>query len=170
MAKKSRSSKAKASAFLLLAIAVAACGGASEKPAASPADEASPAAVPVNQDAQPPAPPAMPSTQSASPTSSGGSDSTADRKAEMASAATDLDTARRDVETSFGDCANVCRALSSLERVTAHFCALASSNSERDACEDAKRRVYEARARIKESCGTCANGAPLDANAPLNSR
>jgi hypothetical protein len=89
--------------------------------------------------------------------------------AELRSARHDLDTARRDLEASQGDCANVCRALSSLERVTAHFCALASSNSDRSACEDAKARVYKARARIKESCGTCANGASLDANAPLNS-
>jgi hypothetical protein len=124
----------------------------------------------MDQKAPPPAPPAEPQTQAAQPTAtSGGADSSDSVNAELRNARHDLDTARRDLEASQGDCANVCRALSSLERVTAHFCALASSNSDRSACEDAKARVYKARARIKESCGTCANGASLDANAPLNS-
>jgi hypothetical protein len=171
---KSRSTKAGAIALVLLAFAVAACGGA-QQPASSPAEQSSPAAgipasAPNDSGGQPPpAPPQAPSTQSAQPTATGGSSAAEDRKAELATTHADLDTASRDVEASQGDCTTSCRALTSLERVTSHFCALASSNSDRDACEDAKVRVYRARARIKASCGTCANGAPLDANAPLTS-
>ncbi|MEO7110933.1 MAG: hypothetical protein ABI183_10895, partial [Polyangiaceae bacterium] len=133
MAKKLRSSKAKASALLLLAIAVAACGGA-ERPASSPAEaapanDAQPSGASAGDNkggAMPAAPPeASPSTQSASPSANGGGADSDGVQAELRSTRHDLDTARRDLEASQGDCVNVCRALSSLERVTVHFCALA---------------------------------------------
>ncbi len=172
MATKTRSLPTQGIASLvLLALGVAACGGATPA-ASSPASQAAPPGA-MQPEAEPdsagqktaPSPtneaPVAPSTQSAAPTASGGSSSDS-LQAEMRNARRDVQLATRDLDASMGDCANVCRALSSLERATAHLCALASGDSDKSACDDAKSRVQHAQAQIKASCGTCANGASLD--------
>lgn len=156
-------------ASALVALFLAACGGAAE-PAKSPtpASEMAPStggaapadvAQPESVQASPPMQPAPPST---SGTSASGS-----REIELRNARRDLQSATRDLDASLGDCSNACRALVSLEHATAHLCELADSSSDRSSCDDAKARVLRARAQIKASCGACSNGATLDANAPV---
>jgi len=140
---------------------VAACGGAAPE-AKSPAQ-----AAPVSNTDQPPSgagasgaqPSAMPDSAPSVPVSTESNDPTGwSRDAELRGARRDLQLATRELDSSLGDCANVCRALSSLERATAHLCALASGDSDHNACDDAKTRVTHARAQIKASCGTCPSG------------
>jgi hypothetical protein len=81
----------------------------------------------------------------------------------------DLDEAERELQSSAGDCVTACRALGSMERATAHLCALASVPSDLRACEDAKSKVLAGRDRVRTSCGDCPNGPSLDRNAPIPS-
>jgi hypothetical protein len=81
----------------------------------------------------------------------------------------ELDEAERALESSAGDCVTACRALGSMERATAHVCALASVPSDRQTCEDARSRVLSGRDRVRSSCGDCPNGPSLDRNAPIPS-
>jgi hypothetical protein len=150
--------------------ALAACGGAAEpakSPSAAPSQGGEAAPADVSQPSTAPqsiesAPPSQPST--------GGAASSSSREIEWRNARGDLQSAQRELDASMGDCSNACRALTSLERATAHLCELASTSSDRGACDDAKTRVIRARAQIKASCGTCSNGASLDTGAPVPSR
>jgi hypothetical protein len=60
------------------------------------------------------------------------------------------------------DCATACRALGSMERATARICDLADSPDDRRVCDDAKKKLADARQRVRSSCATCADGTKLD--------
>ena len=154
-------------ASTLVACFLAACGGAAPEPAKSPASapEMAPSAGGAPADASQPASVETNPSQPAPPSTAGGTSGS--REIDLRNARRDLQSATRDLDASLGDCSNACRALVSLERATAHLCELADSSSDRSSCDDAKARVVRARAQIKASCGTCSNGATLDANAPI---
>jgi hypothetical protein len=82
----------------------------------------------------------------------------------------ELALALQQLQASAGDCATACRALGSMERATAHLCALATSASEsQDTCQDARSKVLSGRDRVEASCGECPGGPSLDRNAPIPS-
>jgi hypothetical protein len=143
----------------LSAIAVG-CGGGNEMaaPATTPAPE--PAAYPSGSTGGAPAPAVsepMPAPGMAQP------------QAALSQARGQLEEAQRELETSAGDCAAACRALGSMERAAAHLCALADQPDDRRRCDDAKRKVYAARDRVRQTCNTCPGGPSLDPNAPIPS-
>ena len=84
------------------------------------------------------------------------------REAALRSARAELDTASRELDLATGECGSACRALASMERATGHMCNLASDESDRRRCEEAKAKVARARDRIRSSCGTCPDGTRLD--------
>lgn len=81
----------------------------------------------------------------------------------------DFDRAERELRASAGDCAMACRALGSMERAAAHLCELASSPADRTRCDEAKQKVLSARARVRNTCGSCSGGPSLDRDAPIPS-
>ena len=155
-------------AVLTTGFVLAACGGA-EKPAMAPGAsdstggpqtesvESSPAAAPNDVPEA-----ATPTAAGATPDNGG-----AKKEAALRNARGDLQHAMRELDASLGDCTNACRALLSLEHATAHLCELASDAGDQGTCSDAKARVVKARSQIKASCGTCSNGASLDAASPI---
>lgn len=136
-----------------------ATGGAVDRnpmaPAPSPAQSA-PNTVPASVSPERPGPPRLPSPAAEPPNS--------DRRREAAlrTARSELDTASRELDLATGECGSACRALASMERATGHICTLASDESDRRRCEDAKAKVARARDRIRSSCGTCPDGTRLD--------
>lgn len=125
-------------------------------PAYAPGTAPEPAGQPAPPDAKPP-----PVTQP-----SGAPDRI---EAALRDARAGVDRARAQLEASMSDCTNACRALASLERATGHLCNLATQADDRRRCEDAKTRVFQARDRIRASCGTCQGGPTLDKSAPIPS-
>jgi hypothetical protein len=53
------------------------------------------------------------------------------------------------------DCAQLCKALSSMTRATERLCELAKDNGDDKRCTDATSRLESARAKVKSSCGGC---------------
>jgi hypothetical protein len=60
------------------------------------------------------------------------------------------------------DCATACRALGSMERATARICDLADTPDDRRKCDDAKKKLADAKQRIRASCSICSDGTKLD--------
>lgn len=56
-----------------------------------------------------------------------------------------------------GDCAQMCKALSSMQRAADHLCGLTKdgANSEKKRCDDAQSKVDGAKERVKATCGGC---------------
>jgi hypothetical protein len=77
------------------------------------------------------------------------------REASLRRSRNEFESARRELESSAGDCTAACRALASMERAAGRLCSLASEPSEQRQCEDAKDRLERARARVRGSCGPC---------------
>ncbi len=65
---------------------------------------------------------------------------------------------------SLSRCAEACRALSVLERAARRICAVGEDEVR---CDDAKSRLREARARVRERCKACPDGASTDPDAPI---
>jgi hypothetical protein len=89
-------------------------------------------------------------------------------------AASDIETAQRELDVAGSSCQNACRALGSMDRAAGHLCQLTREDSSqaggRDRCDDAKRRLYNARDKVRGSCGTCPDNQPAtDRNAPVPS-
>jgi hypothetical protein len=89
------------------------------------------------------------------------------REAQRAMARAELDRAMAELEASASDCAQACRALASMERATAHLCALADQTDDQRRCDDATKRLREARDRVRTSCGACPGGPSVDPGAPV---
>ena len=129
--------------------AIAACGGGTSPPSASPAQKSAPPAADHDGDGITDAVDATPNATGA------GSETTSIR----ARARADLDRAERELEASTGDCAAACRALGSMERATRHLCDLvASSPEDAPRCDDAQRKVRAARDHVRSTCGVCPGG------------
>jgi hypothetical protein len=160
------------------------CGAASVPPAAAPEPvvatvEERPAEVSVapssaskSLDVQTPPPPPPPSApMGAAPAPAVAAvPATPPARGGGSSAQRELALALQQLQASAGDCTTACRALGSMERATAHLCALATSASEsQDTCQDARSKVLSGRDRVKASCGECPGGPSLDRNAPIPS-
>jgi hypothetical protein len=118
-------------------------------------------------------PPASPSTspQAAYPQATAGAvpaqptyDVSSTRPKTVADAASELDSAEKQVQALVGTgprveplasdgCEVACKALASMRTAAAHLCEL--STDEPDRCEGAKSRVDRATARVKEVCPSC---------------
>src|SRR5688572_6869950 len=107
----------------------------------------------------PPAPPASPQGGFAPPPPSRG----------VAQAQSDVESAQRELDVAAGDCKNACRALRSMDNAAGRLCGLAQSSDESRRCDDAKKKVYTARDRVKSTCGKC-DDVTVDRNAPIPSR
>lgn len=124
--------------------------------------------------APPPSPPppsagAEPSSTAPAPHAqpSGASGS---RAVALQQASSDIEAAQRELDVSGGDCRNACRALGSMDRAAGRVCSLTRDDGTHDRCDDAKRRLYGARDRVRNTCGTCPDGQPaVDRNAPVPS-
>lgn len=181
----------------VVALACSGCAAAKSPPSSAPAGQSyAPAGYPsgaasMHQDAPyaqpPPAPPApapltplTPSAESVptTPSSStkkpaqpnGGGGTPSNRAAAIQSASRDVQASQRDLEAAGSDCRNACRALGSMDRAAGRLCELSQGGGEPQRCDDAKRRVYSARDRVKTTCGTCADGTTVERAAPIPSR
>jgi hypothetical protein len=67
-----------------------------------------------------------------------------------------FDDAQQAFDASGGDCAQMCKALASMQRATDHLCTLAGDDLDgKKRCDDARARVETAEAKVKSSCGGC---------------
>jgi hypothetical protein len=67
-----------------------------------------------------------------------------------------LDEAQQAFDASTGDCAQMCKALASMQRATDHLCTLAGEDLDgKKRCDEARARVDSAEAKLKASCGGC---------------
>ena len=125
-------------------------------PAPAPAQQGTPSTAPASVSPTREPPPDLPAPAAEPPNS--------DRRREAAlrTARSELDRASRELDLATGECGSACRALASMERATGHICNLASDESDRRRCDDAKAKVARARDRIRTSCGTCPDGTRLD--------
>ena len=71
---------------------------------------------------------------------------------EVKKAQVNVDTAANAFAAAGNDCAQLCKALSSMTNATDHLCELAGDDKR---CSDAKTRLDAARAKVKSTCGTC---------------
>lgn len=164
---------------VVMAMGLAACAagrkGAEAPPAAAPAEPAAsgyaqqPAtpgrASTSPDDAKPPPPSSQPSTPTA-----GGPFAPAprNRAAALNQASTDIEASQRELDVAGGDCRNACRALGSMDRAAGRLCGLAQSSEEIHRCDDVKTRVYAARDKVRNTCGSCPD-VSVDRNAPIPS-
>ncbi len=84
-------------------------------------------------------------------------------------ATVEWERARAALDAAASDCALACRALASMERALVHLCALATLPDDRPRCEEARRRLLDARERVRRACGSCPGGPSVDPNAPVPS-
>jgi hypothetical protein len=87
----------------------------------------------------------------------------------LQAAASDVDRSQRELEGATGDCRNACRALGSMDRAAGRLCDLTQGDPETRRCDDARERVYSARARVKAMCGQCDGGPSVERSAPIPS-
>ncbi len=91
------------------------------------------------------------------------------RSAALRHASADIEVSQRELDVAGGDCRNACRALGSMDRAAGRLCDLAQSSDEQRRCEDAKVRVYSARDKVRNTCGTCPD-VTVERSAPVPSR
>lgn len=132
--------------------------GAEAPPPAAPAasrfnDQPSYPGQPAIASEGPAAPPSAPTTPAAA----------------LHQASTDIEASQRELDVAGGDCRNACRALGSMDHAAGRLCTLAQSNDEVRRCSEAKIRVYSARDKVRNTCGSCPD-VSVDRNAPIPSR
>ena len=160
--------------LFVVTLLVASCA-AQQKTATPPAPEPAPATAAPAQFAAPPPPPASPPASAAdasttAPSAPGGGSAPApNRGVAMAQATNDVDSAQRELDVAGGDCRNACRALGSMDRAAGRLCSLAQSPEESRRCDSAKGRVYTARDKVRNTCGSCPDTS-VDRQAPIPSR
>jgi hypothetical protein len=171
-----------------LAAALSACAAQSKvAPSAdaprAPQAYAQPASAPpasvggqATQPGYPPPPPPPPPAEARSgsapmtPSAPGGGASTGQSRATaVLGAANEVEASQRELDGAAGDCRNACRALGSMDRAAGRLCELAQGSDEGRRCDDAKRRVYSARDRVKSTCGACEGGPSVERTAPIPS-
>jgi hypothetical protein len=147
----------------------AAPGAAPNQYAQKPADvDAEAKQRPQGQPPAPPPPP-PPSTQPTTPSASTTPSPSGNRSVALAQASNDIEVAQRELDVAGGDCRNACRALGSMDRAAGRICSLIQSNDDPRRCGDAKAKVYSARDKVKNTCGSCPETS-VDRNAPVPSR
>ena len=171
--------KTRTATVALLAAALVACAGgrksaeapASSRPASEPAGAAGYAQQPQ---AAPPPPPSEADTAGPQPSQPGTAPGSfapppPNRTLALSQASNDIESSQRELDVAGGDCRNACRALGSMDRAAGRLCGLAQSSDEQRRCGDAKTRVYSARAKVKNTCGSCPD-VSVDRDAPIPSR
>lgn len=86
---------------------------------------------------------------------------------ERRAARADFDRARGDLEAAVNDCALACKALASMERAVVRLCSLAELPDDRRRCEDVKKRLLDARDRVRTACGGCPGGPSVRRGDPI---
>ncbi|MDB4939384.1 MAG: hypothetical protein JWP87_6356 [Labilithrix sp.] len=168
-------------AVTALSVAAVTAGCAAAPKSAQAPEATSPAAYgqagyPQSAGAQP-AQPAQPSSPSPSPSPTpstpaqpgGGSSGATSRSMALQGASNEVESSQRELDVAGGDCRNACRALGSMDRAAGRLCELSQGSDEGQRCDDAKRRVYSARDRVKTTCGACPNGPSVERSAPIPS-
>lgn len=122
------------------------------------------AAQPEATDRYAPPPPPAPGT---APGQGGGAATS--RTIALRNASSEIETSQRELDVAAGDCRNACRALGSMDRAAGKVCELAQGEGEGQRCDDARRRVYSARDRVKATCGGCPGGASVERTDPIPS-
>jgi hypothetical protein len=175
---RSAASAALASA-LVVACAAPKTGAKSPRSAASATGPAAESDAPAGY-APPPPPSTSADASKAAPArpdapggggAPGGSAATS-RAAALRGASSDLEASQRELDVAAGDCRNACRALGSMDRSAGRICEIVRSEPDpRDLqrCDEAKERVYSARARVKSTCGGCPGGPSVERDAPVPS-
>lgn len=160
-------------AALLGLLLLASCAAHSARDGGAPPRSPAPASF-----AAPPPPPApaSPAAEPSSPPSStapgaratekklDGKDKDSGAGDALSQALAELELWSRSVELSLSSCEMACRALGSMERAAKQVCVL---SDDRQRCDDATRRLREARARVRASCGECRGGPTTEPDAPL---
>jgi hypothetical protein len=134
--------------------------GQGQQPASPPEAGYPDTSSPAPPAAPPPPPADAPSRSYAEPPG---------RAAALTQASNDIEASQRELDVAGGDCANACRALGSMDRAAGRLCGLAQSNDDQRRCEGAKARVYSARYKVKNTCGSCP-GVSVEKSAPIPSR
>ncbi len=72
----------------------------------------------------------------------------------------DFEEASRAIELAGNDCAQLCKALSSMARAAERLCELAKDGGDagQRRCTDARAKLEVARARVREKCPACEPG------------
>jgi hypothetical protein len=129
-----------------------------------PGAPAPPPPSPSTATTEPPKAEAVPQQQPGTPPTPQG------RALALNKASSDIEQAQRELDVAGSSCQNACRALGSMDRAAGHLCHLTQSDNTHDRCDDAKRRLYNARDKVRGSCGTCPDNQPAtDRNAPIPS-
>lgn len=133
-------------------------------------------ATPPGQPAPPPpsentaTTPAAPSAEAPKAEPQGQATSPSGRAFALSKASNDIEAAQRELDVAGSSCQTACRALGSMDRAAGHLCQLTREDNTHDRCDDAKQRLYNARDKVRGSCGTCPDNQPAtDRNAPVPS-
>lgn len=134
---------------LACAVLGVACGGAAMEPKSAPA-----APRTERRDATPSGGAVAPNDEETRP-----GDKTIDARG-FRSAQLDFDQSASAVELAGDDCAQLCKALSSMSRAADRLCELARDGGDdgRQRCSDARAKVEAARARVRAKCPACEPG------------
>jgi hypothetical protein len=139
-----------------------------QPPPAPPPPPPSPSPGKPSAELAPTTPPSSSTKKPAQPNGAGGASSS--RSVAIQSASRDVEASQRELDVAGSDCQNACRALGSMDRAAGRLCKLSQGGDEPQRCDDAMRRVYSARDRVKTTCGTCADGTTVERAAPIPSR
>lgn len=107
---------------------------------------------------EPKAPPAASGTTS--PSAAAPKNAETIESSSIGRAQIDFDEASRSVELAGNDCAQLCKALSSMSRAAERLCELAKDGGDEGQrrCTDARAKLEVARARVREKCPACEPG------------
>lgn len=90
-----------------------------------------------------------------SPSMAPATDTKAEPALDYGAARAKFDEAESAFAAAGNDCAQLCRALSSMTRATERLCELAKENGDDKRCTEATGKLESARAKVKSSCGGC---------------
>lgn len=165
---------------VVLGAGATACAASAKSPARSSAESTAPSQQAYGQQpggypsgAQADAtasPPPPPSTAPAQPQGGATSGPGTSRSIALQSATSEMETSQRELDVAAGDCRNACRALGSMDRAAGKVCELSHGDDDGRRCDDAKKRVYTSRDRVKTTCGQCPGGPSVERSAPVPSR
>ena len=168
-----KNSKRSWSAGVIAAAMLVACGGA-QKDASTPSAN-SPSSMPANADqashGSPGAPvyPAAPSAMQPGPPAGSSAEPFPSQAKVQMSRVANMDEAFRRIERAGNDCAEACRALTSMDHACGELCAAATGSDERSLCTRSTERVRKARETVKRACGSCPSGTSVEAGDPVPS-
>jgi hypothetical protein len=169
--------------LVLLAVTACAAQRKDAPPAQAPAGAAAGDSAPSagygpqqpSQYAQPPPPSASATTPATPPAEAPKAEPSATmtpqgRSLALSKDSNDIEAAQRELDVAGSSCQNACRALGSMDRAAGHLCLLTREDNTHDRCDDAKRRLYNARDKVRGTCGQCPDNQPAtDRNAPVPS-